>query len=175
MKTIKIAVSLALGMISACYVGAGDELEPGIGYERDDKVDYRVANGSTTTIKSNCDDQHSGPKNPPQSGVGLGLAAPTDTQSQQQPPLPPGAATEQELIEMCEEQEGIDMQCEALCEGLGLVFTGEVGIDPATIMVSVSPPQDTGMMCPNDMPEMTQATTTSVDCTCCCAAPPAVP
>ena len=170
MKTIKIALSLALGMTAACYAGTSDDLEPEIDQPRNDK--FTLSSGDEAEKErrdSSCDK--------PKVALELDVVAPADPQSHHgnppPPPPPPNAATEQELIDLCEEQEGIDLRCEEVCEDAGLVFTGQIGIDPGTITYSVSPPQDTGMLCPDGMPEMTTTTTTTADCTCCCAAPPA--
>ena len=174
MKTIKIALSLALGMTAACYVGPGDELIES-DEDRTDKLTF--ASGRDADVDKNdssCDDR------PQEATVGGDLAAPVDPQSQGNPPPPPppggpgqpNIATEQELIDACEELEGIDMSCEALCESYGLEFTGEIRIDPGSVTHTVSQSQDNGMMCPDGTPDITTTTTTTAACACCCAAPP---
>lgn len=174
MKTIKIALSLALGMTAACYVGPGDELIQS-DEDRTDKLTF--ASGRDADVDKNdssCDDHR-------EANVGEGLAAPVDSQSQGNPPPPPppppgpgqpNIATEQELINACEELEGIEMTCEELCESFGLEFTGEIRIDPGSVTHIVTQSQDNGMMCPNGMPDITTTTTTTGACACCCAAPP---
>ena len=172
MKTIKIALSLALGMTAACYVGPGDELEPEIG-DRGQKI--RIATQYTSESSSmtfKCGDDADDP--------GLRLGARVDTAQTQQQQPPPNAPTEQDLRVQCEMLPEIELECENICDGAGLEFTGEVGIDPGSVSYEVSPFHPSGQVCQDGSEELQQVTTATAVCACCCEVPesqaaPAVP
>jgi len=161
MKTIKIALSLALGMTAACYVGPGDGLEPEID-DRGQKIRINVqytTESSSATMK--CDESGD------ERGRELVASAPTA----ETPPPPPNAPTQQDLIAGCEMIPEIELDCENICDAAGLDFTGEIGIDPGSVTYEVSPPHPSGGLCEDGSDEMQTVTTATATCACCCEAP----
>lgn len=176
MKTIEIALSLALGMTAACYVGTGDELEPEID-DRGQKI--RIATGYTSESSSltiSCGGQQADDQ-----GLQLGARSSTaEAHQQQQQQPPPNAPTEQDLIVQCEMLPEIELECENICDAAGLEFTGEIGIDPGSVTYEISPFHPSGQVCQDGSEQMQQVTTATAVCACCCELPesqaaPAVP